>query len=137
MRCTRARNSCSVRVGLRCGRLDRACGSQCNSEGYRWKRFRGPAYDREPFDGTWYHKFASPGWRIFEFLDMCEAADIHPVVTMNNKETPEDMADFVEDTTTRIGLVDLKVKNPLANQSKLAMPLLAWSWNLNRFSPDV
>ena len=27
---------------------------------------------------------------------MCEAADIHPVVTMNNKETPEDMADFVE-----------------------------------------
>jgi hypothetical protein len=71
-------------------------GSQCNSEGYRWKRFRGPAYDREPFDGTWYHEFASPGWRIFEFLDMCEAADIHPVVTMNNKETPEDMADFVE-----------------------------------------
>ena len=71
-------------------------GSQCNSEGYRWKRFRGPAYDRQPFDGTWYKQFASPGWRIFEFLEMCEAAEIHPVVTMNNKETPEDMADFVE-----------------------------------------
>ena len=56
----------------------------------------GPAYDRQPFDGTWYKEFASPGWRIFEFLNMCEAADIHPVVTMNNKETPEDMADFVE-----------------------------------------
>ena len=27
---------------------------------------------------------------------MCEAAEIHPVVTMNNKETPEDMSDFVE-----------------------------------------
>ena len=71
-------------------------GSQCNAEGYRWKRFRGPAWDRQPFDGTWYHDFASPGWRIFEFLEMCEAADIHPVVTLNNKETPEDMADFVE-----------------------------------------
>jgi alpha-L-arabinofuranosidase len=43
-----------------------------------------------------YKEFASPGWRIFEFLEMCEAADIHPVVTLNNKETPEDMADFVE-----------------------------------------
>ena len=25
---------------------------------------------------------------------MCEAANIHPVVTVNNHETPEDMADF-------------------------------------------
>ena len=56
----------------------------------------GPAYDRQPFDGTWYKDFASPGWRIFEFLNMCEAANIHPVVTVNNHETPEDMADFVE-----------------------------------------
>jgi hypothetical protein len=29
-------------------------GSQCNALGYRWKRFRGPAWDRQPFDGTWY-----------------------------------------------------------------------------------
>lgn len=46
-------------------------GSQCNSDEYRWKRFRGPAWVREPFDGTWYKKYASPGWRIFEFLNMC------------------------------------------------------------------
>jgi hypothetical protein len=71
-------------------------GSQCNADGYRWKRFRGPAYEREPYSGTWYKDFASPGWRIFEFLQMCEAAAIHPVVTMNNKETPQDMADLVE-----------------------------------------
>lgn len=69
-------------------------GSQCNAEGYRWKRFRGPAYDRQPYDGVWYKEFASPGWRIFEFLNMCEAADIHPVVTMDNKETPEDMGEY-------------------------------------------
>ena len=29
-------------------------GSQCNAEGYRWKRFRGAPEDRDPFDGTWY-----------------------------------------------------------------------------------
>ena len=43
-----------------------------------------------------YKKFASPGWRIFEFLDMCEAADISPVVTLNNQEATEDMADLIE-----------------------------------------
>ena len=32
-------------------------GSQCNADGYRWKRFRGAVEDREPFDGTWYKNF--------------------------------------------------------------------------------
>ena len=60
-------------------------GSQCNAAGYRWKRFRGDRDHREPFDGTWYKKFASPGWRIFEFLEFCEAMDLEAVVTLNSK----------------------------------------------------
>ena len=71
-------------------------GSQCNSPEYRWKRFIGPSYTREPFDGTWYKNYASPGWRIFEFLQMCEAAAISPVVTLNNKETTQDAGDLIE-----------------------------------------
>ena len=66
------------------------------STGYRWKRFIGPSYTRQPYAGTWYKKFASPGWRIFEFLQMCEAADISPVVTLNNKETTQDASDLIE-----------------------------------------
>eukprot|EP01051_Picozoa_sp_SAG22_P001423 SAG22_NODE_56_length_23716_cov_11.146759_2_plen_100_part_00 len=33
---------------------------------------------------------------IHSFLFLFPAAKIHPVVTLNNKETPEDMADLVE-----------------------------------------
>ena len=61
-----------------------------------------------------YKKFASPGWRVFEFLELCESTPvgstgrhIHPVVTLNNQETSADMADFVEyvygDATTEYG----------------------------------
>jgi hypothetical protein len=46
-------------------------GSMCNAPGYLWKHFRGPRWLRPPYAGTWY-RYASGGWRIFEFLDLCE-----------------------------------------------------------------
>ena len=68
----------------------------CNSAGYRWKAFTGRAWTRQPYDGTWYRKYASPSWRIFEFLQLCEAAGVLPIVTLNNGETAADAADLVE-----------------------------------------
>jgi alpha-L-arabinofuranosidase len=66
-----------------------------NADGYRWKNFRGARWTRPSYTGTWYG-YASGSWKVFEFLDMCEAAKIRCVVTLNNAETPEDMADLVE-----------------------------------------
>ena len=81
-------------------------GSMCNAEGYRWKEFRGPPERRNPYRGTWYD-YASGSWRIFEFLALIEAAKVHGVVTINNNEEADDMADFVEycygDNTTNWG----------------------------------
>lgn len=61
---------------------------------YRWKNFRGPRELRQPYKGNWYG-YASGGWRMFEFLDFCDAADLYCVVTLNNEETPSDAADLV------------------------------------------
>eukprot|EP00966_Prymnesium_polylepis_P197871 4584930-Prymnesium_polylepis.1 len=69
-------------------------GSMCNAAGYRWKHFRGPRWLRQPYVGTWY-RYASGGWRIFEFLDFCEAAGVDCVVTLNSEESPADAADLI------------------------------------------
>lgn len=69
--------------------------SMCNAPGYLWKHFRGPRWLRPPYAGTWY-RYASGGWRIFEFLDLCEAAHIECVVTLNSDESPSDAADLIE-----------------------------------------
>lgn len=70
-------------------------GSMCNEPGYRWKNFRGPRELRQPYVGNWY-PFQSGGFRFFEVLEMCEAADSWCAITINNDEQPKDMADFVE-----------------------------------------
>eukprot|EP00933_Yihiella_yeosuensis_P007713 TRINITY_DN11286_c1_g1_i1.p1 TRINITY_DN11286_c1_g1~~TRINITY_DN11286_c1_g1_i1.p1 ORF type:complete len:726 (-),score=94.82 TRINITY_DN11286_c1_g1_i1:113-2164(-) len=70
-------------------------GSTCNVDGWRWKSMRGPREYRQPYRGQW-HPYASQGWRIFEFLDLCEKMGVLAVVTINNNETPEDLADLVE-----------------------------------------
>lgn len=70
-------------------------GSTCNVEGWRWKNMRGPREHRQPYAGFW-HPYASQGWRIFEFLDLCERLGVQAVVTLNSEETPEDLADLVE-----------------------------------------
>jgi len=68
-------------------------GSMCNVEGYRWKQFRGDV--RAPYHG-WWHPVASSAFRLFEVLELCEAGEVECVLTLNNEETPEDMADLLE-----------------------------------------
>jgi hypothetical protein len=46
--------------------VQRFGGSMVNAAEYRWKRFRGPFYQRAPYAGVWYGggaEFQSPGWR--------------------------------------------------------------------------
>lgn len=70
-------------------------GTMCNAAKYRWKNFRGPQELRQPYRGFWYN-YATGGWRMFEFLNYCEIAQIKCVVTFNNNENPDDMSDLVE-----------------------------------------
>eukprot|EP00927_Polykrikos_kofoidii_P034009 TRINITY_DN28853_c0_g1_i1.p1 TRINITY_DN28853_c0_g1~~TRINITY_DN28853_c0_g1_i1.p1 ORF type:complete len:737 (-),score=92.26 TRINITY_DN28853_c0_g1_i1:79-2124(-) len=81
-----------IATGVRVLRLG---GSMCNVEGYRWKNMRGPRERRQPYSGNW-HPFASQGWRLFEFLDFCEALGVQAVVTLNSDEATEDLADLIE-----------------------------------------
>ena len=76
--------------------VQRFGGSMVNADEYRWKRFRGPFYQRAPYSGEWYGRGAevqSPGWRLFEFLEFCEATRMKAVVTLNSKESATDMAE--------------------------------------------
>ena len=71
-------------------------GSMANSNGYTWKRFRGPPWEREPFTDVWF-PHTSAGWGTFEFLNMCEAAGLRMCtfsVWLN--ETAQDAEDLVE-----------------------------------------
>jgi hypothetical protein len=71
-------------------------GSMILADGYRWKRFRGPPWERQPYAGLWY-PYTSSSWGIFEFLNLCEAQALAAcVVTLNSAEELEDVADFVE-----------------------------------------
>ena len=76
--------------------VQRFGGSMVNANEYRWKRFRGPFYQRPPYSGEWYGRGAevqSPGWRLFEFLEFCEATRMKAVVTLNSRESAADMAE--------------------------------------------
>ena len=65
-------------------------------DGYRWKNFRGPAEHRQPYAGVWY-RYDSGGWKVFEFLELCEAAGIDTcVVTLPVTETVADLEDLAE-----------------------------------------
>ena len=77
---------------------------------YFWKRWTGPTYLRPSVSATWGSSLEA-GWGPFEFIDMCEAAGILPVVTTTAQSTaghgvgalpaccaPEDMADLIEYT---------------------------------------
>jgi Alpha-L-arabinofuranosidase C-terminal domain len=74
-------------------------GTMCNVQGYRWKQFRGPRFDRQPYEGYWYReqgRTQSRGFAMFEVIDLCQSIRCAPIITFNHKETPEDMADLVE-----------------------------------------
>ena len=80
-------------MGLNALRLG---GSMILADGYRWKAYRGPAAQRQPYDCIWY-PYSSRGWGMFELLSLCETAALPVcVVTMNSGETPSDVSDFLE-----------------------------------------
>lgn len=66
---------------------------------YFWKRWRGKPWTRPSVSWEWRHSLIS-GWGPFEFVDMCNAAGITPVLTTQAQDgeccAPEDMADLVE-----------------------------------------
>eukprot|EP00664_Eupelagonemidae_sp_cell27_P004424 gene4424-9407_t len=60
-----------------------------------WKKWRGPIVDRvSEVYGNWGHGLVS-GWGSFEFIDMCNAMGIEPVMDTTNVD-PQDFADLVE-----------------------------------------
>ena len=95
-------------------------GTMCNVDGYRWKLFRGPRELRDPYRGYWcvsikvlparpntlstmpprrYEERGltqSRSFGMFETVDLCQAIECEPVITLNLNETAEDMGDFVE-----------------------------------------
>ena len=80
--------------GMRLSSL-RLGGSMVLCDGYRWKRFRGPPEARQPYAGVWY-RYDTAGWKIFETLELCEAAGIETcVITLPITETVTDLEDLV------------------------------------------
>lgn len=74
-------------------------GSMDNRATYRWKDFRGPRDTRQPYQGLWYQQQGltqSRRFAMFEIVDLCSVIGCRPVLTLNNLETPADMADLVE-----------------------------------------
>jgi hypothetical protein len=63
---------------------------------YKWDRWTGPVWARNLSTGMQFLDNLISSFGPFEFLDMCEAAGIEPVVTTSMYATPDDMADLVE-----------------------------------------
>jgi alpha-L-arabinofuranosidase len=76
-------------------RVLRYGGSMINAAQYRWKNMVGPWDQRQPYVGTWY-PYSSNGWGIFDFLNFCEQAGFFGIPVLNDNETPQDMADFMQ-----------------------------------------
>ena len=73
-----------------------------------WKDWRGAPWERRSLGHVWGGSLVS-GWGPFEFLAMCEAADILPVVTLawdlNSVQDWADLVDYLHDAggTTEFG----------------------------------
>jgi alpha-L-arabinofuranosidase len=70
-------------------------GSMINDPAYRWKKMIGPRDRRPPYKGTWY-PYSSNGFGIIEFLNFCEAAGFLAIPDLDDNESPQDIADFIE-----------------------------------------
>ncbi len=74
-------------------------GSFTDPDGYAWKNWRGLPWERPSMGWEWGASIVS-GWGPFEFISMCEAAGIEPVITVSADSgaccSAEDMADLVE-----------------------------------------
>jgi alpha-L-arabinofuranosidase len=62
---------------------------------YKWKEMIGPRDLRKPYRG-YFNPYASHGFGIFDFLNLCEAAGFLPIPGLRTDETPEDLQDFIE-----------------------------------------
>ena len=60
-----------------------------------WKQWRGPAAFRPSNGHVWGNSLIS-GWGPFDFIDMCEAAGIQPIVTLAEDQPGDDWADLVD-----------------------------------------
>lgn len=77
------------------------------SQSFRWKDWRGPAWNRPSARHTWAAEVVA-GWGPFEVVDMCNALGIEPVITLAcESNSASDWADLVEyswgDATTSWG----------------------------------
>ena len=55
-------------------------GSFADAEYYFWKHWRGPKWARGSFGASWRCSLES-SWGPFDFIDMCNAAGIEPIIT--------------------------------------------------------
>ena len=81
-----------------------------------WKDWRGAPWERRSLGHVWGGSLVS-GWGPFEFLAMCEAADILPVVTLAwDLNSVQDWADLVEylhgDASTEYGSLRISDGHP-------------------------
>jgi len=74
-------------------------GSFTDPDFYFWKNWRGQPWARESLGAEWGAELIS-GWGPFEFIDMCNAAGIEPIMTTTAQTAdcckPSDMGDLVE-----------------------------------------
>ena len=65
---------------------------------YQWQKWTGPAWTRPSrANGIWGMSLLS-GWGPFEFIDMCNAMGIEPVITTTDTSSVQDFVDLVEYT---------------------------------------
>jgi len=85
-----------IAQGVKVMRYDGSMVNKCpDGHLYKWKEMIGPRDLRKPYHGT-FNPYASHGFAIFDFLNLCEAAGFLPIPGVRIDETPQDMADFVE-----------------------------------------
>lgn len=66
------------------------------SQSMRWKDWRGPAWKRPSVAQTWGSSLLA-GWGPFEVIDMCNALDVQPIITLAyDVNDAGDFGDFVE-----------------------------------------
>jgi len=79
------------------------------SQTFAWKAWRGVPWERASMQHVWGDSLVS-GWGPFEFIDMCTALGIEPIITLAyDLNKAQDWADLVEDcfgdASTRWGAV--------------------------------
>ncbi len=70
-------------------------GTMINAPEYRFKKMIGNPDKRPPYTGHWY-RYATNGFGIEEFLQLCEAAGFTASFAINIEEQPQDAADMIE-----------------------------------------